>query len=395
MAEQVKLYYRNILETSTVAVTTENASFPKYRLYDRDIGKLFKGNSTPANFYIALDQGATIQYEVDRLIIPAGHNLTGLVSTIEYSDNNFTDIYLTNQWTQSGAGLIDIPLLIGNGVELVTNGDMELDSSWPNYASPEVNERSTVQKHGGTYSRHINDSTPDLAGIYQVTPSLTAGQKYKFSFWYYIVLGTIYGRIYDGAGLLGGTLFDTLGAWKHVEYVIVPTVTGPCTMYFQNASGAVAAEFYIDDVSIQMLVSGGITSRCWRLNIASPAAAPELSEMFLGKLYQFQANPLIGAKEGSKKNIFRDETQSGLSRRVKFGNPKRMRSYDFKDIISAQKTDFESWDSHCEGTKSFYLYDHYGNLIFMELSNDLEFNYAGEYGSEIYYDCHLELLEVL
>jgi len=108
MTQQVEVCYRNILETGTVAVTSENASFPAYRLYDRDIGKLFKGNSTPANFYITIDQGAVTSYEIDRLLIPAGHNLTGLAIKVQYSTDNFSgDTNDAASWTQSGSGLID------------------------------------------------------------------------------------------------------------------------------------------------------------------------------------------------------------------------------------------------------------------------------------------------
>ena len=72
----IYLLYRNILENSTVTTTNENSDYPKWRLHDRDIGKLFKGTST-ANHTIKADQGASPQYDVDTLIIPAGHNLIG------------------------------------------------------------------------------------------------------------------------------------------------------------------------------------------------------------------------------------------------------------------------------------------------------------------------------
>ena len=70
----ISLLYKNILEAGTVAVTNENSDYPKWRLHDRDIGKLFKGTGT-ADHTIHVDCGAAV--EVDTLIIPAGHNLTG------------------------------------------------------------------------------------------------------------------------------------------------------------------------------------------------------------------------------------------------------------------------------------------------------------------------------
>jgi hypothetical protein len=103
----VKLVYRNILETATVTVTTENSSFPKYRLYDRDKGKLFKGTAFASPFWILINQATTI-YEVDRLIIPAGHNLNGLACSLRYSTDNFSsDDHEAVGWTQGDALIIN------------------------------------------------------------------------------------------------------------------------------------------------------------------------------------------------------------------------------------------------------------------------------------------------
>jgi hypothetical protein len=83
----IYLLYRNILENSTVTTTNEDSDYPKWRLHDRDIGKLFKGTST-ANHTIKADQGGS-PYDVDTLIIPAGHNLYGGAQLDwEYSAND-------------------------------------------------------------------------------------------------------------------------------------------------------------------------------------------------------------------------------------------------------------------------------------------------------------------
>jgi hypothetical protein len=99
--------YRNILENSTITAA-ENASFPKYRLYDRDIGKLFKAAAFASPFYIKANQGATTIYEVDRLVIPVGHNLNGLACSLRYSTDDFSsDDHEAVGWTQGDALLID------------------------------------------------------------------------------------------------------------------------------------------------------------------------------------------------------------------------------------------------------------------------------------------------
>ena len=111
MANQIKIYYRNILETGTVTSTDENTSFPRYRLYDRDIGKLFKFNSHGANLYIQVNQGAVISYPVDRLIIPAGHTLNGLGLLISASATGAWAGEHINyaSWTQADALVINVP----------------------------------------------------------------------------------------------------------------------------------------------------------------------------------------------------------------------------------------------------------------------------------------------
>jgi hypothetical protein len=96
ISRHIQVMYRNILESSTVTVTSENTSYPAYRLYDRDIDRLFKGNSSPATFDILIDQGTSL-YEVNTLIIPTGHNLTDLILRLYYSDDNAT-FYQASAW---------------------------------------------------------------------------------------------------------------------------------------------------------------------------------------------------------------------------------------------------------------------------------------------------------
>jgi len=109
MTQKIKVMYRNILENSTVTSTDENASFPLYRTYDRDIGKLFKFNSHPANLFIQADQGVAIEYPVSRLIIPVGHTLNGLNCKLQYSHTGAWAGEQTDalSWAQTNALIID------------------------------------------------------------------------------------------------------------------------------------------------------------------------------------------------------------------------------------------------------------------------------------------------
>ncbi len=248
---QVEILYRNILENSTLTVTTESASFPKYRLADRDIGKLFKGTAFASPFAIKADQGATTIYEVDRLIIPVGHNLSGLACSLRYSTDNFSaDDHEAVGWTQGDALLID--------------------------------------------------------------KSFTAATK-----------------------------------------------------------------------------------RYWKLNVTAPATIVEMPELFLGKNYIFAANPLWGAREIRRRNVVADTTRAGYDRDVKFGESKRARAYELKDILAAQKAELEALEALCEGVKGFYLDDHTGTVIFGKLLSELDFGYDSEEGAVAYYSCRLDFREIL
>ncbi len=133
------------------------------------------------------------------------------------------------------------------------------------------------------------------------------------------------------------------------------------------------------------------TKEYWRLKIAAPGAAPEFSEMFLGSLYTFETNPLYsGFNESTRRNIIRDETQSGRTRRVKFGDPREYRKYSLM-AGATQKASLELWESTWEGTKAFYVWDTSGECYFMELMNELSFIPL----SATLWTCELELLQVL
>ncbi|MDA8082272.1 MAG: hypothetical protein M0024_01275 [Nitrospiraceae bacterium] len=102
----LKCCYQNILETSTVTLATgaEDAAYPLWRLSDRDIGLMFKAQAA-VTLTVKIVQGATL-YPVDRLLIPGGHNLSGMVSDIKWSDDDITYTAAVAQWV-SAAGDID------------------------------------------------------------------------------------------------------------------------------------------------------------------------------------------------------------------------------------------------------------------------------------------------
>jgi len=150
------------------------------------------------------------------------------------------------------------------GDELVTNGDMELDSGWYNEASPTTNERSSTQAHAGTYSRkYVGNSTAD--GLRTSYFSLTAGATYTVSLWYYLETGSPGQliRMQDGDGNNLGTYISasTKDAWTEVTFERTATVTGSSAhvKIYQNGAGDTTC--YIDDWSVKEIgVAAGWTT---------------------------------------------------------------------------------------------------------------------------------------
>lgn len=245
---QFILTYRNILETGTVTSTDESTSFPLYRTYDRDIGKLFKFNSHGANLWIKVNQTPTI-YAVDRLIIPAGHTLNGLNCKLQYST--------------TGA-----------------------------YGGEEVNALS----------------------------------------------------------------------WAQADALII------------NKTFSTQTKQY------------------WRFLITSdPAAAPELPELYLTSSYSLVQNPSPGASEGYQNNVLREEALSGRVRRVKFGEPRKIRNYHLPYLTTADKNEWETWETIWQGVKFFYIIDPDSTLIYVEMLNDPTFTRE----TSDLWSMDLQLLEVL
>jgi len=244
----VTICYRNILENSTVTSSDENTSFPLYRTYDRDIGKLFKFNTHGPNLNLKITQGA-VSYPVSRLIIPAGHTLNGQTLFLQHST--------TGVWA-------------GEQVTAVT--------------------------------------------------------------------------------------------WTQSDALVI------------NKS------------------FGSVTMKYWSFAITTdPAAPPEIPELYLTSDYVFERNVKLNVTEKNQRNIYREESLSGRVRLVKNGLERRARNYTVLVKNDTQKVDFEAWNSVYDGIKPYYILDHDTDLIYMEMLNNMEF----EYVHRDYSIVTLELLEVL
>jgi len=154
---------------------------------------------------------------------------------------------------------------VANGVELVTNGDMELDSDWTDYFTPTTNERSGVRAHTGTYSRHIvGNDTYD--GIKQDGIAMAQNSTYVCSAWVYVESGTVTMQV------RATDTFHIIGSSSSASWV---KLSGHFTSNSATLNQRVAficdgagGEFYVDDVSVKEATSysgGGFEREAYKL----------------------------------------------------------------------------------------------------------------------------------
>lgn len=137
--------------------------------------------------------------------------------------------------------------------ELVTNGDMELDSNWADLGleGGDVQERSTTQVRGNTYSRHIS---VDAAGEGALSDaiSVVSGTTYRVVVYFYVVSGVAEVKDNLASPFVFSITEATIGSWIRRTFGITASGTSGVEQIQLVSSGG-AAEFYIDDLSIQEL----------------------------------------------------------------------------------------------------------------------------------------------
>jgi len=95
----------NLLESSTVTVTSAETLYPSTRLYDRLFGRNWVATTNDAQT-IHCDQGSGGTQAVDTLVLPGGHNLSGCSMVFQYSDNDSDWSDAVTGWTQSDDDII-------------------------------------------------------------------------------------------------------------------------------------------------------------------------------------------------------------------------------------------------------------------------------------------------
>ncbi len=144
------------------------------------------------------------------------------------------------------------------GTELVTNGNMELDSDWDNQASPAANVRSDEQAHSGIYSRKITlNGIGSFGGICSADAiTFVVGKSYIVTGWAYnLNMSNGERLVMDCTQFSAGafSIYPNQGVWAQWSEVVVATESsGKILLYNYPTDVANAnASFYVDDVSIK------------------------------------------------------------------------------------------------------------------------------------------------
>jgi hypothetical protein len=119
-------------------------------------------------------------------------------------------------------------------------------------------------------------------------------------------------------------------------------------------------------------LTGG-TKRYWRVKITSPSNAVEIPEIFFTPAYAWEADPVYPLDRlHDRHNVKKMTDAKGENYYLKLGTEKRVRPYNLMNMLAAQKDNLLDLWADWDGYKPFYITDHEGNLIFVEIAdNDL------------------------
>lgn len=148
----------------------------------------------------------------------------------------------------------NITLFRNLGPELITNGDMELNSTWIDDLNPDINEQSSDHKHSGTYSWHLASGPGVEGGMAQQIADLVIGGTYELSFWYYCIKGRIR-WVVEGPTMAGTIQSPVIGTWTNyiTRFIGAARQGGGLIMCFYKFTTE-DFECYFDDVSLKMVI---------------------------------------------------------------------------------------------------------------------------------------------
>ena len=141
------------------------------------------------------------------------------------------------------------------GDELITNGDMELNSNWT--TSGGINTAQSTgpggSSHGGTYSWKF-EANSAYDGIRSDTYTTVTGRSYYYSVWVYPDDGTdiqLKRRTGGDSDVTLSTTALTQDQWNNITGTYVETSGGSAAYLDINSNNATSGVYYVDDVSVK------------------------------------------------------------------------------------------------------------------------------------------------
>ena len=163
---------------------------------------------------------------------------------------------------ESTNGLFYVWFSQNKAADILTNGNMEADSNWTSYGTVSVNERSTAQVHGGTYSRKFTVTSVN-GGIASDAFTTVTGYRYKLTAWVYpddsksITIRTETGDGSDDTSIevLKNSLGQDLNkdSWNEIHFYWDETGGGSSARLCFINGDTLNASWYIDDAKIQVV----------------------------------------------------------------------------------------------------------------------------------------------
>ncbi|GAB4389054.1 MAG: hypothetical protein Kow0025_12070 [Thermodesulfovibrionales bacterium] len=416
----VKTCFKNILETSTVSLAagTEDANYPLYRLYDRNIGRPFRP-AAAGTLEIKVDQGASNILRVDRVLLPAGHDLGGGSLAVRRSDDDISYLPVVSDSDEFEAPTEQDLLAGGDGakgggwnvlnsvcaaaldINISNAGNLTMDTpaspanAWYSSSSgvfvyKEVTGDFDVETRASHNAGRASEG-PLLCVRKDGDDFLFVGSVFTTAlqaFW----RNCVNGSQSSGSAAANhpclrirrvGNVFTLYtkasagGAWvERAQYTrddFGPTAQVGLGVYDTSASDMLAARF---DYMRFKPVDGGfhtkewepVAARYWRITLEGAASVPSIPEIFLSSTYEWERNPArpTGALD-DEFNVENAATAGGQDRFLVHGPPKRRRSYHMPRCGAAQKGNLLALNAEWAGSRPFWLQDHEGRWIYGKL----------------------------
>jgi hypothetical protein len=216
-------------------------------------------------------------------------------------------------WAVSGGNAYNTPAL---GSELLTNGDMELDSSWTNFATPTANERSSAQVRSGTYSRKfVSDGIGD--GILSANFSMSAFVWYRLEGWLYTPSLAITISRNNGAVADFAQTMTSHSTWTPIRMGVRAISSGSNAIRIQASTAGAANEHFADDFSVKAIslpslfatIAGASSNQTAAAKIATLTTGIQSGVVALLDSVSSPANFLIAYHNGA--SVYLDKCVAG------------------------------------------------------------------------------------